>query len=182
MTATTEKTIKAKVFVMTEAIFNSSDYGNQGKWFDLTKFANRDEFMTAAKKYVVEELGSNDEPYIAYHDFSFHSLGFIGAPIIKYDMWHLLALNDQEKIAIVCHFVPCYGFVDGDMTETIKQALDRFHGNFDSDMAAVEHYVYKQGWLDSVAPEIKDSINMDVLSEKVMKRMKSHFGYYYTNA
>lgn len=182
MTATTEKTIKAEVFVMIEANFGSSTHGSQGKWFDLTKFTNRDEFMTAAKKYVVEELGSNDAPYIANHDFSFNTLGLIGAPIIKSAMWDLLALNDQEKIAIVCHFVPCYGFIDGDITETIEQALDRFHGNFDNDMAAVEHYVYKQSWLDFVAPEIKNSIDMDVLSEKVMKRMKSHFGYYYTNA
>ena len=35
MTATTEKTIKAKVFVMIEANFGSSAYGNQGKWFFL---------------------------------------------------------------------------------------------------------------------------------------------------
>ena len=182
MTTTIEKTIKAEVFVMTKANFGSSAHGNQGKWFDLTEFTNRDDFLIAAKKYITEELGSDDAPYISNHNVSFNTLGLIDEPTIKSALWSLLALDDQEKIDIVCHFVPCYGFIDGDMTETIEQALDRFHGKFDTELDAVEHYVYKQSWLDFVAPEIKNSIDMDVLSEKVMKRMKSKLGYYYTNA
>lgn len=87
--------VVARIYASTYGTYTNGS--SAGKWFDLEEYADRDTFLTAAKKYAVGTLNDYD-PELMFLDFE----GFPGkwysegvAP--PEELWDWMELSDNDK-------------------------------------------------------------------------------------
>jgi len=131
----------SRIFVSTYAKYN--DGRIVGRWFDLSDYADKDDFLSACYD------ANNDEqdPELMYQDVEDVPEGMSSEVFVSPEIWEYMALSESDK-EIVTLFRKYL-----DETGDIPQALESYLGEYSSKEEWAESYLEESGVLDQV-PEI----------------------------
>ncbi len=123
----------ARVYVGTYAKYNNGSIS--GAWLDCTDYADREEFMKAAKALHSDEA----DPELMFQDYEGFPREYYGESHIKDELWAWLELDEDDRTLLAA-------YQEGiDATADINAARDAYLGTADNeaDYAAEfyeEHY------------------------------------------
>ena len=181
MTTLTSSTT-AKVFVTTYAIGNSKSFAI-GKWFDLTDFSDKDEFMEAATDYAIEHLGDED-PELCFSDYesSFKNNGLISEDGISEQVWEILELSDDD-LELVQNYRNASGSSNScdSISELLQQAQNKHIGHWNEKSDFGYEQMEQRMDLDSLPCEIAGSIDWEKVGEELSWDYLVSDGHYFIN-
>lgn len=127
-----------RVYVTTYNRYNAGSLA--GQWFDLTDFADKEDFLSACKEYLANEA----DPEIMFADIETPIPGnWLGESHIDEDCWQYLDLGEHEK-----EIVEAYHEAHGsrtDIGELIKNALE----SFSTTTEGIDHEDFIDGMLEA---------------------------------
>lgn len=126
-----------------------------GKWFDLTDYSDKDEFIEA----VTEFLKPYDpDPEIMFCDWQCLPAGKVSESSISEDVWDWLDLDDEDKeiLAVYQEHVCGVGY-----PTTVEQAKEAFAGKYDSKGDWAYETLNESGTLNEVPQELRGYIDFE---------------------
>ena len=175
----TQNDFFAKVFVTTYAVGNTQGFA-VGKWFDLTDYADKEDFINDATQYAKSVL-NDDDPELCFSDYelSLSVDGLMSEYGINKIVWDFIELDEAEKEVLEA-YINAFGVTDiEDVTELLRQANDRYRGNYEDDEALALELLTEDGTLDSLPTVIESSLNWQYLGEYYGQDYLSYNGYYF---
>lgn len=171
--------ITPQAFVTTYAIGNEKGFA-VGKWFDLTEYADKNDFIDAATKYAKEVLGDED-PELCFSDYECDPLfkDMISECHIDEDLWEAIDVADDYDLDMVAAYIAHMG-TKGSFEETCQAAEDAYRGQYDDVNDYAWEYLEDAGYVGkhSELPDIiANNIDIDGVAEWLMQDMFYDDGY-----
>lgn len=135
----------AQVFVTTYAIGNKKDF-TVGKWFDLSDFADKEDFLESAMEFAINELGDNN-PELCFSDYDNIPSELIGESDFDDRLFEFLELSDNDK-----EIVQAYMGLGCNLDESLNNALENYFGYFETVTDLGVHIAYELMRLDDSNP------------------------------
>jgi len=126
-----------------------------GKWFDLTDYSNKDEFIEA----VTEFLKPHDpDPEIMFCDWQRLPDGMVSECFVDESVWEWLELSeeDQELLKVYQDQVCGQGY-----STTVEDAREAFVGKYDSKSDWAYERIEESGMLSEVPSELRGYIDYE---------------------
>ena len=176
----TVTTTKASVFVTTYGVGNRFGFAT-GKWFDLTQYSDKDEFIEAATKYAQEELKDFD-PELCFSDIecSFSSLELISESYIDSDVWEVLEMSDYD-LEILTAYKDAMGCEIESVSDSLDEAKDCYAGYWESDEDYASDYLEESGYMVNLPPIIANNIDLEGVAKELLQGMGESNGHYFYN-
>lgn len=178
----TEST-KAKVFVTTQGAIDNMSHG-VGRWFELSDYPNKREFMEEAMVYALWQISDPTPTLLFKHpETSFESLtgydrfNFFTDTDISSSLWQILTLTDKEA-AILEAYLLVNGLTDGSFTTTYQQAKAQYLGYFESPVAYAKHYYSR--YLHNLPAVMVDHIDFNGLAVIAAEGGFNNKGHYFS--
>ena len=182
MTTLISSTATASVFVTSYAVGNQTGFAN-GKWFDLTDFSDKDEFIEAATDYVIEHLGDED-PELCFSDYesSFSNNELISEGGISAKVWEILELTNDD-LEILHAYIGALGSSNScdSISELLEQAQNTHIGHWSDQSDFGYDQMAQRMDLDSLPCEIAGSIDWEKVGEELSWDYLEFDGHYFIN-
>jgi antirestriction protein len=159
----------AKIYVGTYAKYNNGSIA--GAWIDLEQFSDKDDFLEACAQLHEDE----DDPEFMFQDFEGFPDRFYSESGIDDALFEYLALDDNAR-EILAAYIEC----TGDSDATIDDAMDKFQGEFNSDVDFVDELLTSCGDLPSDLPSYV-VIDWEATARNIMFDYMVHDGFYFSN-
>lgn len=178
--------LTAEIFVTTFAVGNEQGFST-GKWFDLTHYGNKADFIQAIKEYAIEELDDQD-PEICFADYetNFDDEDLINEGFVSEEIWQLFALDENkgelgysDPVAILQAFESLDGKGSGTVAERFEHASSRYYGEFDDYSDLAYEVILSQGDI-SKDSWVMDCIDFDIAGQKLADSYMDFNGYFFT--
>lgn len=176
---TTLTTTTASVFVTTYGVGNEQGFAT-GKWFDLTDYSDKDEFIEAATEYAQDVLGDHD-PELCFADYesSFADLDLISECHVDSQVWDLFDM-DSSDLDMVIAYTSNVG-VNGSFEDMLSEAQDCYQGQYDSDADFAQETLQDCGYLEDLPSFIECHIDWDGVARDLMMDYFEVNGHYFRN-
>ncbi|WIF22001.1 antirestriction protein [Shewanella phage vB_SbaS_Y11] len=178
---TTLNTATASVFVTTYGVGNEQGFAT-GKWFDLTDFDDKDEFIDAATEYAQEVLG-DDDPELCFADFEagFNTRNLISECSISDQVWEILTLNAHE-MKLLFIYAEWQGERITDAHDMLERAQGLYAGQWDSEEDYASDRLSETGYLENLPDIIRYNLDMEGIADWFMQDMYHEDGYFFFNS
>lgn len=177
---------KAYVYVSTEAVKQQeleqeqAHLQRRGKWFSLSNYANKAEFIEDATNFAIIDL-LDESPKLVFSGFD---AGFEKHGLVDYsnnepsdDLWTVFTLSDED-LAILHSYSTFHVSLDGGVKGVMEAARDDYIGHFANDRAFVTHKLYEAGATDDVINLLGDACDWAKLA-KTLNYGFMHNGHYF---
>lgn len=167
------------VFVTTYAIGNEHGFA-VGKWFDLSEYADKSEFITSALEYARNELGDND-PELCFSDNEFDfkvNKSLISMSHISEDIWHMMEMSDDEH-KLLSAFDDHFGCGEGDAQERLELAKNRKYGEYETPADFACEWLENSEKLKGIDRMIVDAIDYDKVAQELLSCGYCYSGNFY---
>lgn len=170
------------VFVTTYAIGNEHGFA-VGKWFDLSEYSDKDEFIESALQYVRIELGDND-PELCFSDNEFDfkvDKSLISMSHISKDIWHMMEMSDDEH-ELLSAFDSHFGCGEGNAQERLELAKNRKYGEYETPADFAYEWLENSEKLKGIDRMIVDAIDYDKVAQELLSCGYCYSGNFYFDA
>ena len=181
MTLLATSTATASVFVTTYGVGNRYGFAT-GKWFDLTEYSDKDEFIEAATEYAKKELKDFD-PELCFSDYesSFSKLDLISECSIDSDVWEVLAMSEYD-LEILTAYVDATGCNIESVSDLLDEAKDCYAGYWESDEDYASDYLEDSGYMKDLPLIIANNLDLDGVARELLQSMAESNGHYFYNS
>lgn len=170
------------VFVSTAAIVAGKEKDlDVGRWFDLTHFDNKDEFLKAAIP-IIKELSGEDNPTLYFGDKHAHFdiTSLITTSDINDRVWDLMAIT-EEDYDLLTAYLNCFNEEENEaVLKSLEKAKNQLVCHFATDDEIIEDYLVSGCGLDSiVANTIMTHLDKAPFVAQITSDMKTDNNYYF---
>lgn len=138
------------IYVGTYGKYNSGSL--KGLWMNLEDYADKDEFLDAAKKFHKDE----EDPELMIQDFENFPKRFYNEGGLNEGIWEWLELDAEDR-----DILEAYMEARGESDLDIKEAKDAYQGTYDSEKDwAIEH-IDHVGLSDDELPHFLEMSDLD---------------------
>lgn len=170
------------VFVTTYAVGNEHGFA-VGKWFDLSDYSDKAEFIVSALDYARNELGDND-PELCFSDNEFDfevDKTLVSMSHISDDIWQMMAMSSDE-LELLNAFDEHFGRGEGNAQERLEIAENRKYGKYDTPAEFAFEWLENSEKLTGLDRMIVDAIDYDKIAEELLSGGYCYSGKFYFNA
>ena len=171
-------TLTAEVFVTTYGVAAQHGFAT-GKFFDLTAYESKQEFLDAAHDYALNVLRDNDAE-LCFPDYSasFKLRGMISECGISAGIWELFEF-DSHDIEILEAYLDNADMVNNSAADTLEHARERYAGHFESlEDYAEQHYECCEE-LAALPETLRNCIDMTEVGRRLTNDMSICNGHYF---
>jgi len=124
-----------RIYVGTYAKYNNGSI--KGKWFDLSDYADKEDFIEAAQRFHKDER----DPELMFQDWENIPNAFVNESYIAPEFWDYMdQLQDVDSEAFETFF-EYHGYRSDDLSDAIKDFEDSFEGEYASELDFVYDYI-----------------------------------------
>lgn len=123
-----------RIYVGTFAKYNSGSIA--GQWVDLDQFTCTDDFLAHCRDIHKNE----SDPEMMFQDFEGFPRAFYGESSLHPMIWEWLSADEQER-----RIFDRYCEAIGSLPDSVQDAVDAFHGCYESPEAYVEEVIRDMG-------------------------------------
>lgn len=169
----------AEIFVTTYGVGNEQGFAC-GKWFDLTDYSEKDNFLEAATQYARQELGDND-PELCFPDYEGEA--FLDGKLysecsLSKAIFDIISL-DSSDYALLLAYTNATGEDITDVADQLSRAQDYVVGEYEDDEAFAYEMVSDSYNLDDMPGFLTCHINWSGVARDLMMDYVSADGYYF---
>ena len=151
-----------------------------GKWFELSDYADYDEFLEAIKELHKDE----GDPEFMFQDYEcpkfIETLGLISECYLSKEIYNIASLISDLNYdyEVLDSFFDCFGNMD--LNEAIDRINDSYYGSFDSDIEFVQYLLEETGDLPQNLP-FYIRIDWEGTAKDVMMDFSTSGNHYFRN-
>jgi antirestriction protein len=160
----------AQIYVGTYAKYNAGSIA--GAWLNLEDYQDKEAFLKACAELHKDE----EDPELMFQDFEGFPSNFYSESGIDEELFDWLALDDNEK-----EILEAYIAITGIQTATIDEAMEDFHGVYDSDEDFAQQLLEDCGEIPKDLPSYV-VIDWEATARQIMWDYSEHNGFYFRNA
>ena len=170
--------LTASVFVTTYGVAVHRGFA-YGKWFDLTDFESKSEFITAATDFAQNSL-KDANPELCFSDYTSNikMRGLIEESSISASVWEMFEL-DADDIEILNAYLSNADMINDSVAETMEHARDNYAGQFDSLADYAEHVFEGNEDYENMPDILRESIDMTDLGRRLTMGMNIYKDHYF---
>ena len=171
-------TMSAEIFVTTYGVAAVKGFA-MGKYFDVTEYENKQDFLAAANDYALNVLGDTDAE-LCFPDYSasFKTRGMIEECGVSEGLWEMFEL-DSDDVEILEAYLDNADMVDDSVIATLEHARIRYAGHFESlEDYANEHYEGCEE-LEALPEILRNCIDMTEVGRRMTDDMSICNGHYF---
>lgn len=165
-------TADASVYVGTYKKYNEGSLF--GKWLKLADYSDKQEFYDACRELHKDE----QDPEFMFQDWEHIPDGLIGESWIYENVWSIIDLDDDDA-EILVHYCSAFSvdFKDyDDISDLVREAKEKYIGNFDSLEELGEHYA---DMLGDIPKHLENYIDWEKYGQSFAEDLYEDDGYYF---
>lgn len=170
----------ADCFVTTYGVAATHGFAT-GKWFDLTQFESKQDFLDAAHDYASNVLGDKDAE-LCFSDYSasFKLRGMISECSISESLWDMFEL-DANDLEILEAYLSNADMINDSATDTLEHARECYAGEFESLADYASHVYEGNEELEALPDILRQSIDMTEVGRRLTDDMNICNNHYFHN-
>lgn len=130
----------ARIYCGTYGKYNAGSIA--GKWFDLSDYADLDDFISACQDFHKNE----NDPELMFQDWEGIPASLVGESWVAPAVWELLEVDNQEAAQA---YIQCFGEWNKDDFE------DRYRGQWSGWVAMAEELLEETGELEAIPERLR---------------------------
>lgn len=162
--------MSGSIFVTTYAIGNQYGFG-AGKWFDLSKYSDLQEFLADATNFAQNELKDSD-PELCFADYENIPKDWVSETHLNEKVFEYQDLTKEEREIVDAYLV--IGDEDTEIEDILKKVA--FYQTFDSDAEFAEHFAINSNIFDE---QVLICVDWERYAQDLMQSYTSSEGFYF---